>query len=69
MPSPGETRPATLEIELHDLVWEGLYAPIAGAVSVAAERLNHLQFLTIRRYLSLVFLALVGLLLVMALWP
>ena len=32
-------------------------------------RLNVLQFLTIRRYLSLVFLALVILLLVLALWP
>ena len=38
------------------------------AVNGAAERLNHLQFLTIRRYLSLVFLALVLLLLVLALW-
>ena len=31
-------------------------------------RLNRLQFLTIRRYLSLVFLALVTLLLVLVLW-
>ncbi len=51
-----------------DLVWEGIYAPIAGAVGFAADRLNHLQFLTIRRYLTLVFLALVFLLLVLALW-
>jgi hydrogenase-4 component B len=35
----------------------------------AADRLNHLQFQTIRRYLSLVFLALVSLLLVLAVWP
>ena len=33
-----------------------------GAVGFAADRLNHLQFLTIRRYLSLVFGALVVLL-------
>ena len=39
-------------------------APVAGAVDFAAERLNHLQFLTIRRYLSLVFFALSLLLLV-----
>jgi hypothetical protein len=32
-----------------------------------ADRLNRMQFLTIRRYLSLVFLALVALLLVLAL--
>ena len=68
MPPPGDLRPARLEVRLQDLVWEGLYAPIAGAVGFAADRLNHLQFLTIRRYLTLVFLALVFLLLVLALW-
>ena len=69
MPPPGDTRPARLHVELHDLVWDWLYAPIAGAVGFAAERLNRLQFLTIRRYLSLVFVALVALLLVLAIWP
>jgi hypothetical protein len=68
MPPPGDTRPARLRIELHDLVWEGLYAPIAGAVGWSSERLNRLQFLTIRRYLSLVFATLVTLLLVLAIW-
>jgi hypothetical protein len=37
-------------------------------VEYAADRLNHLQFLTIRRYLSLVFTTLVTLLLVLAIW-
>jgi NADH:ubiquinone oxidoreductase subunit 5 (subunit L)/multisubunit Na+/H+ antiporter MnhA subunit len=68
MPPPGSTRPARLTVELRDLVWDGLYAPIAGLVGRAADRLNVLQFLTIRRYLSLVFLALVALLLVLAIW-
>jgi hypothetical protein len=68
MPAPGDIRPARLRIELHDLVWEGLYLPLAGAVEYAADRLNHLQFLTIRRYLSLVFTTLVTLLLVLAIW-
>ena len=45
------------------------YAPVARGVFGAADRLNHLQFLTIRRYLSLVFFALVSLLTVLALWP
>ena len=45
-----------------------IYAPVAGAVGFAADRLNWLQFLTIRRYLSLVFLALIFLLLVLAVW-
>ncbi len=68
MPAPGDTRPARFRIELHDLIWEGMYAPIAGAVGVSSEWLNQLQFLTIRRYLSLVFATLVTLLLVLAIW-
>jgi hydrogenase-4 component B len=68
MPAPGDTRPARLRIELHDLIWEGMYQPIADAVGFSADRLNRLQFLTIRRYLSLVFATLVTLLLVLAIW-
>ena len=43
--------------------------PIANAVSLFAEWLNRLQLLTIRQDLSLVFVALVGLLLVVSIWP
>jgi hydrogenase-4 component B len=68
MPSPGDRRPARFHLQLRDLIWDALYAPVAGAVGVAADRLNHLQFLTIRRYLSLVFGALITLLLVLAIW-
>jgi len=68
MPPPGDTRPARLTVEMRDLVWEGLYAPVAGAVGYAADWLNRLQLLTIRQYLSLVFLSLVTLLLVLVLW-
>ena len=68
MPPPGDARPARLSVTLRDLIWDGIYAPVAGGVAVAAERLNHLQFLTIRQYLSLVFVALVGLLLVVSIW-
>jgi hydrogenase-4 component B len=69
MPPPGDPRPARLAVTLHDPVWEMLYLPVAAGVTFAAERLNHLQFLTIRQFLSLVFAALVILLLVLALWP
>lgn len=69
MPPPGATAPARLTVEIHDVVWETFYQPIAGAVGYATEKLNRLQFLTIRRYLTLVFLYLVTLLLVLALWP
>jgi hydrogenase-4 component B len=68
MPPPGDMRAAMLHVTLHDLIWEWFYAPIYWAVNFAAEHFNHLQFLTIRRYLSFVFLALVLLLLVLALW-
>jgi formate hydrogenlyase subunit 3/multisubunit Na+/H+ antiporter MnhD subunit len=68
MPPPGDMAPARFAIELHDPIWEWLYAPVAGCIDFAAGRLNRLQFLTIRRYLSLVFLALVTLLLVLAIW-
>ncbi|MDR3469505.1 MAG: hydrogenase 4 subunit B [Xanthobacteraceae bacterium] len=68
MPAPGETRPARLKVEIHDLVWERLYLTLADAVWFVADRLNRLQFLTIRRYLSLVFATLVFLLLVLAIW-
>ena len=68
MPPPGDSRPAQLQVTVSDLIWEFLYAPLADAVGGAADRLNHLQFLTIRRYLSLVFVALIILLLVLAIW-
>jgi hydrogenase-4 component B len=68
LPPPGDIRSARYSIELHDRIWEGLYAPIGSAVWFAAGRLNRFQFLTIRQYLSLVFLVLVGLLLVLAIW-
>jgi hypothetical protein len=69
MPPPGDTRAARLSVEIRDRIWDGLYQPLADAAGFAADRLNYIQFLTIRRYLTLVFLALVGLLLALALWP
>jgi hydrogenase-4 component B len=68
MPAPGDTRPAWLKVELRDPVWDYLYVPLATAIGRAADRLNRLQFLTIRQFLTLVFGALVILLLVLAVW-
>lgn len=65
IPPPGDMAAARLHVELRDLVWDLIYAPISNAVGFAADRLTVLQFLTIRRYLSLVFLLLVTLLLVL----
>jgi hydrogenase-4 component B len=68
MPPPGDLAPARIKKSIRDPVWDACYAPIAGAVSAIAEKLNFLQFLTIRRYLTFVFLALVVLLVVLAIW-
>jgi hypothetical protein len=69
MPSPGDMRPARLVVEIRDVLWDMLYAPVGRGIAFTSERLNKLQFLTIRQYLSLVFGALVSLLLVLAIWP
>jgi NADH:ubiquinone oxidoreductase subunit 5 (subunit L)/multisubunit Na+/H+ antiporter MnhA subunit len=68
LPPPGSMAPARFRVKMDDLIWDTLYLPIAESVRFAADRLNVLQFLTIRRYLSLVFGALVVLLLVIAIW-
>jgi hydrogenase-4 component B len=68
MPPPGDTRPARFTARWHDLAWERLYLPAAKLVEAIAERLNVLQFLTVRRYLAMMFAALVILLVVVGLW-
>jgi hydrogenase-4 component B len=68
LPAPGDTRPARLHLQLRDVIWETLYLPLGTLVTSAASRLDHFQLLTIRRYLGLVFLTLVTLLLVLAIW-
>ncbi len=67
MPEPGETRAARLDVRIIDPVWRGLYVPLLRLVETITDRANPLQYLTIRRYLSLVFLALIFLLSAVAL--
>ncbi len=69
MPPPGDVRAARLTVTMRDFAWDVFYAPLVAGVMVIANSLNYLQFQTIRRYLSFVFLALVLLLLVLAIWP
>jgi hydrogenase-4 component B len=69
MPAPGQTRAAVFRLALRDPIWEAIYAPFVWIVTTISTRLNHLQFLTIRQYLSVVFGALVFLLLLLAGWP
>jgi hydrogenase-4 component B len=68
IPAPGDARAARLHVTLRDVPWDALYVPTARLVSYAAERLNRMQFLTIRGYLTLVFGALVALLMVLSIW-
>jgi NADH:ubiquinone oxidoreductase subunit 5 (subunit L)/multisubunit Na+/H+ antiporter MnhA subunit len=64
MPPPGDARPARLEVRLLDPAWEWAAEPIRRTIEAVTQRLNALQFLSIRRYLSLMFAALIALLLV-----
>lgn len=66
MPEPGSTRAARLEVHLVDPAWDWGIEPLRRAVEATTLRLNALQFYSIRRYLSLMFGALVTLLLIVA---
>jgi formate hydrogenlyase subunit 3/multisubunit Na+/H+ antiporter MnhD subunit len=66
MPPPGALRPAVLRVRLRDFAWLWLYLPVAAAIDTVSGRMNGLQFLTIRRYLGLVFGVMVLLLVVLA---
>jgi NADH:ubiquinone oxidoreductase subunit 5 (subunit L)/multisubunit Na+/H+ antiporter MnhA subunit len=68
MPAPGDTRPGRFRARVHDLIWDRVYAPVANAIEYGARRLNPLQALTIRRYLTLVFFSLILMLAVLAIW-
>jgi formate hydrogenlyase subunit 3/multisubunit Na+/H+ antiporter MnhD subunit len=68
MPPPGDVGAARFHVQLHDVPWDVLYLPTAKFVNYAAGRLNKVQFMTIRGYLTLVFGALVVLLMVLAIW-
>ena len=68
MPRPGETRAAYFRVKIFDPAWRYAYGPLARTAQKTADRLNPLQFLTIRRYLTLTFSALIVLLIVVAAW-
>lgn len=66
MPAPVDTRPARLEVRLVDPAWDWGAEPIRRAIEMMTRRLDAMQFLSIRRYLSLMFAALIVLLLIVA---
>lgn len=68
MPRPGATRAGLFYVKIFDPAWRFAYGPAGRGVLHASKKLNRLQFLTIRRYLTLVFAALILLLVVVAAW-
>lgn len=68
MPPPGDMSPARHMVHVKDLIWDGIYEQVSWAINTIATRMNRLQFLTIRRYLSLVMMSLVLLLLALTIW-
>lgn len=67
MPLPRETRVGHFSVEIGDRFIRNIYDPLTKAVWFGADRLNVVNFLSIQQYLSLVFVALVFLLFVVAL--
>ncbi len=67
MPEPGDTRSGRFEAHLIEPAWEAFYAPIGRGLDRLTQGANVLQFLTIRRYLTLVFSALIALLVIVVL--
>jgi formate hydrogenlyase subunit 3/multisubunit Na+/H+ antiporter MnhD subunit len=59
IPEPGDTRPAKLSVTLQDPAEATLFQPAARLRDVLSAVADRMQFLTIRRTLSVLFLALV----------
>lgn len=68
MPPPGDMAPARHEARTEDLAWSRIYLPLVALIDTVTTRLNALQFLSIRRYLSLVFGSLILLLVGLVIW-
>jgi hydrogenase-4 component B len=68
MPRPGEIRAGHFHMRILDPAWRFAYGPVARGVGAVSVALNHMQFLTIRRYLTLVFCTLIALLVLVAAW-
>ncbi len=66
MPEPGDLAPARLTVRVVDPIWRYLYLGIVRVVDVVADQVNRMQFLTVRRYLLMMFATLVFMLLVVA---
>jgi hydrogenase-4 component B len=68
MPLPGEIRAGSFGLRIFDPAWQYAYGPVARGVGMLSVALNQMQFLTIRRYLTLMFCTLIALLALVAAW-
>jgi hydrogenase-4 component B len=68
MPEPGEVRAGSFGLRILDPAWQYAYGPVSRGVGAVSTALNQMQFLTIRRYLTLVFCTLIALLVLVAAW-
>ena len=68
MPPPGDLRPGHFSVRFKDYAWRNLYLRPAAGVLGLTLRINAFQFLTVRRYLVLMFCTLIALLVVTAVW-
>ncbi len=68
MPPPGDLRPARFSVRFEDYTWRNAYEAPAAALLALADLCNAFQFLSIRRYLVLMFSTLIALLIVTAVW-
>lgn len=66
MPEPGDDAPAKHQVHMIDPVWDGLYMGLARGISWIADKVNRMQYMTVRHYLLMMFATLVILLLVVA---
>jgi len=66
MPPPGSLREGRFRIRFTDYLWRFLYAMPAKALWALSERFDHIHYLTIRRYLVLMFSTLIVLLVITA---
>ncbi len=68
MPAPGDLRPGTFVVRFSDFLWRSLYLAPADALWEVSKQFNAFHFLTIRRYLTLMFCTLIALLIITATW-
>jgi NADH:ubiquinone oxidoreductase subunit 5 (subunit L)/multisubunit Na+/H+ antiporter MnhA subunit len=68
MPGPGEARAAHFQVRVLDPAWRVIYGPALRTTMRASLWINAMQFQTVRRYLTLVFVTLIALLILVAAW-